>query len=153
MKAAPTSTLGRRCASLSWHLLRGGGAGVADIAYLVGRHRPDLALLQEARTATDALPGLLGGHFVRKAMPRRDHGLAAWSPCPFRDQSGWSFRKLVSSTCQSQSFGPLLPRLVLVVRLGTMQVATVHLGHGQRANRRHFRQLLDRQPWLDNGNR
>ena len=31
---------------LSWNLLKANGAGVADIARLVERHRPDLVLMQ-----------------------------------------------------------------------------------------------------------
>ena len=47
---------------------------------LVEEHRPDLLLLQEATKEMENLPNLVGGHFYRDPLPRRIHGLAAWSP-------------------------------------------------------------------------
>ena len=133
---------------LSWNLLRTGGARVPEVARLAERHRPDLLLLQEATAAIDALPGLLGGHFVREAMPGRDHGPAAWSPSPFEAAT-------MALPCAGRLdlpvpiFRAVLPRLALVVRQDGVQAANVHLDHGQRANRRQLRHLLDHLPGLD----
>ena len=133
---------------LSWNLLKTDGAGVSDVARLVERHRPDLLLLQEATEGIDALAGLLGGHFAREAMPGRNHGPAAWSPLPFEAST-------VALPCADRLdlpapiFRAVLPRLALVVRQGALQVANVHLDHGQRANRRQLRHLQDHLLRLD----
>jgi exonuclease III len=60
---------------ISWNVLRWIGATAADLAALIESHSPDLLLLQEATTDIDALPTLAGGHFWRRSMPRRIHGL------------------------------------------------------------------------------
>ncbi len=133
---------------LSWNLLKTRGAGATEVARLAERHRPDLLLLQEATAAIDALPSLLGGHFARRAMPGRDHGPAAWSPRPFDALA-------VALPCAGRLdlpvpiFRAMLPRLALVVRQDGLQAANVHLDHGQRANRRQLRHLLDHLPGLD----
>ena len=133
---------------LSWNLLKTGGAGVPEVARLVERHRPDLLLLQEATAAINALRSLLGGQFACRAMPGRDHGPAAWSPRPFEVEA-------VALPCAGRLdlpvpvFRAVLPRLALVVRQDGLEVANVHLDHGQRANRRQLRHLLDHLPGLD----
>ncbi len=133
---------------LSWNLLKADGAGVPDVVRLVERHRPDLLLLQEATEAIEALPGVLGGHFARAPMPGRDHGPAAWSPLPFEVDT-------VALPCAGRLdlpvpiFRAVLPRLALVLRQDALQVANVHLDHGQRANRRQLRHLHHRLPRLD----
>lgn len=133
---------------LSWNLLRKAGAGVDDIRRLVEAHRPDLLLLQEATAGIDALPVALGGSYVRQAMEGRGHGPAAWSPHPF-----------AATTVALPLAGRLdlpLPvlrlvarRIALVVGLDGIEVAGVHLDHGQRANRRQLRHLLASRPELD----
>ncbi len=133
---------------LSWNLLKRRGASASDIARLVERHRPDLLLMQEATLSTDALPGLLGGHYVRRAMPRRDNGPAAWSVSPFEAV----FTPLPAATRLDLPVPILrstLPRHALVVRAGTLEVANVHLDHGQLANRRQLRHLLRTHLSLD----
>ena len=133
---------------LSWNLLKADGAGVADIARLVKRHRPDLVLLQEATGAIDALQGRLGGRFAREAMPGRHHGPAAWSPLAF-EAVAVALPLAGRLDLPVPIFRAVLPRLALLVRQGELQVANVHLDHGQRANRRQLRHLRDRLPGLD----
>ena len=133
---------------LSWNLLRRRGAGVEDIRRLVEAHRPDLVLLQEATARIDALPHRLGGSYARHEMEGRGHGLAAWSlrpftaePVPLPPATRLDFPVPVRRR--------LTRRIALVVRLEGAEVANVHLDHGQRANRRALRHLLDRCPRLD----
>ena len=133
---------------LSWNLLRNDGAGAADVARLIERHRPDLVLMQEATEAVDALPGLAGGHFVRRPMARRRHGLAAWRNAPFEASelslpvgTRWDLPPAVRRS--------LAPRHALVVRIPDgPTIATVHLDHGQNANRRQLRHLAASVPAL-----
>lgn len=137
---------------LSWNLLRWGGAGVEDVRRLVEAHRPDLVLLQEASAGIDALPDALGGRLTRREMEGRGHGLAAWSLHPFTADA-------VALPLATRLDFPmpirrrLRGRIALVVRLGgvgiaDLQVANVHLDHGQRANRRQLRHLLGQFPQL-----
>lgn len=133
---------------LSWNLLTWVGAGVDDICRLVEAHRPDLVLLQEATSSIDVLPDCLGGHYVRKPMSRRSHGLAAWSPHPFIPVS----IILPSATrfdLPVPVFRLMAPRLALVVELDGYEIANVHLDHGQLANRRQLGHLLESRPGLD----
>ncbi len=133
---------------LSWNLLRNGGAGAVDVARLIERHRPDLVLMQEATEAVDGLRGLVGGHYVRRPMTRRRHGLAAWRGAPFETAelslpvgTRWDIPPAVSRS--------LAPRHALVVRIPDgPTVAAVHLDHGQIANRRQLRHIAARVPAL-----
>ena len=127
---------------LSWNLLKAGGASVTDIGHLVERHRPDLLLMQEATAPIDALPGRLGGHYVRRPMERRSNGPAAWSPQPF-EAIAVTLPTATRFDLPVPVFRLVSPRLALVVRLGSLEVANVHLDHGQLANRRQLRHLLD----------
>ncbi len=133
---------------LSWNLLRRGGAGVDDIRCLVEAHRPDLVLLQEATAGIDALPNTLGGSYARREMERRNHGPAAWSLRPFT----------VTTVALPLATRLDLPapvrrrvtrRVALIVQWDGIQIANVHLDHGQFANRRQLRHLLDHHPRLD----
>ena len=133
---------------LSWNLLRTAGASVADVGRLVERHRPDLVLLQEATEPIDALPGQIGGHYVRSAMLRRNHGPAAWSPQPF-EAATVALPLANRFDLPVPIFRVVSTRTALVVRLGSLQIANVHLDHGQLANRRQLRHLLDRHKQLD----
>ena len=132
---------------LSWNLLKARGAVGGDIRRLVDAHRPDLLLMQEATGQIDTLPELLGGSYVRKAMQQRNHGPAAWSPVPFESIA-------VPLPLASRLDLPVAvlrlvqPRIALIVRLGGIEFATVHLDHGQFANRRQLRHLLDSRPGL-----
>ncbi len=133
---------------LSWNLLRNDGARATDVARLIERHRPDLVLMQEATDAVDALPSLVGGHYVRRPMARRRHGLAAWRDAPFEAielalpvGTRWDLPPAVRRS--------LAPRHALVVRLPDgPTVAAVHLDHGQTANRRQLRHITATVPEL-----
>jgi endonuclease/exonuclease/phosphatase family metal-dependent hydrolase len=138
---------------LSWNLLRRRGAGVEDICRLVEAHRPDLVLLQEATAGIDTLPDALGGHYARREMEGRGHGLAAWSLRPFTAGT-------VALPPAARLDIPvpvrrcLTRRIALIVRLdgieiANLQIANVHLDHGQFANRRQLRHVLDQCPQLD----
>ena len=133
---------------LSWNLLKQDGAGTAEISRLVARHRPDLLLMQEATASIDALPALIGGHYVRRALPRRSNGPAAWSEHPF-EATTQPLPVATRLDLPVPVFRAVLPRHALVVRIGSLQVATVHLDHGQWANRRQLRHLLAQRPGLD----
>lgn len=126
---------------LSWNVLKEAGARAEDVAALIERHRPDLLLLQEATPAMDGLPGLVGGHYLRREMAKRGHGPAAWSPLPFEAETV-GLARATSFDLPVPVFRTIAPRLALVVRLGGLVVANVHLDHGQRANRRQLRHLL-----------
>ena len=131
---------------LSWNLLRRRGARVEDIRRLVETHRPDLVLLQEATAGIDALPDVLGGSYARREMKGRGHGPAVWSLRPFTAE-------VVPLPPATRVDFPvplrrLIGRIALVVRLDGTEVANVHLDHGQLANRRALRHLLDQHPRL-----
>ena len=133
---------------LSWNLLKAAGASASDIGRLVERHRPDLVLLQEATDPIDALPDLIGGHYVRRAMARRKHGLAAWSPQHLTDTTV-ALPLATRLDLPVPIFRAVSTRIALVIGLGSLEVANVHLDHGQRANRRQLRHLLDSHKGLD----
>lgn len=132
---------------LSWNLLMRAGAGTADIRRLVDTHHPDLVLLQEATTAIDRLPELLGGQYVRRAMPGRSHGLAAWSESPFTTETV-SLPAAGRLDIPVPIFRSIAPRIALVVRILGVDIANVHLDHGQWANRRQLRHLLASCPGI-----
>ena len=132
---------------LSWNLLKKDGAGVDDIRRLVDAHHPDLVLMQEATAAIDALPEQLGGSYFRRPMHGRNHGLAAWSSRPFTSTSV----TLPSATrldLPVPVFRLIEQRIALIVDYGGNTLATVHLDHGQLANRRQLRHLLHTCPKL-----
>ncbi len=134
---------------LSWNLLKHAGAGVAEIGRLIERHRPDLLLMQEATARIDALPGAVGGGcYVREPMAGRDNGLAAWSPHPF-DAVTMKLPAATRLDLPVPVFRSVAPRLALMVRARGLLVANVHLDHGQWANRRQLRQLLQGRPLPD----
>lgn len=122
----PTSPLALRV--LSWNVLRRTGAAPEDVADLIGRHRPDLVLLQEADRGMDKLPELVGGVFARDAFPGRIHGPAVWSVQPIRRP------RLVRLP------GGRTRRHAQVVELRGVTIVNVHLGHGQLTCRRQLRE-------------
>ena len=132
---------------LSWNLLRRRGAGVDDICRLVEIHRPGLVLLQEATAHIDALPDALGGSYVRREMEGRGHGLAAWSLRPFT-AAAVPLPPATRLDAPAPVRRRLTRRLALVVQLDGVEIANVHLDHGQLANRRALRHLLDQRPRL-----
>ena len=132
---------------LSWNLLRRGGAGVEDIRRLVETHRPDLVLLQEATARIDALPDALGGSYARREMEGRGHGLAVWSLCPFTADTV-ALPPATRLDLPVPVRRRLTRRIALIVHLDGIEIANVHLDHGQRANRRALRLLLHQCPRL-----
>ena len=120
---------------ISWNLLRLTGATVGEVAALVRRERPDLLLMQEATTAMNALPSLLGGHYARVPLPGRIHGLAMWSPSAVP----------VPRVLHLPS-GALVDRVCQIVELPGFSVANVHLSHGQLLNRRQLRHIAAHLP-------
>lgn len=116
---------------ISWNLLRLTGASVEDVAGLVRREQPDLLLMQEATREMDALPDILGGHYVRCPLPGRIHGLAMWQPNEFHAPP-------IILRLQS---GALVQRVAQMVDLGPFAVANVHLSHGQVLNRRQLNRI------------
>jgi endonuclease/exonuclease/phosphatase family metal-dependent hydrolase len=133
---------------LSWNLLWKGGARVDDVCRLIEQHRPDLVLLQEATAEIDALPAMLGGSYARKPMEQRSHGLAAWSPTSFTT-TAVALPRATLLDLPVPMRRLLVSRLALVVRLDQIEIANVHLDHGQRANRRQLRHLIDSYPQLN----
>ena len=132
---------------LSWNLLRTGGAGVDDIRRLVNAHQPDLVLMQEATAPIDALPDRLGGNYLRAPMHRRKHGLAAWSPRPFATMTV-ALPLATRLDLPAPVFRLVEQRIALIVHIGATELATVHLDHGQFANRHQLRHLLHVCPKL-----
>ena len=132
---------------LSWNLLKNGGAGVDDIRGLVDAHHPDLVLMQEATAIIDALPERIGGCYVREPMQGRNHGLAAWSSHPFTATTV-ALPIATRLDLPTPVFRLLERRIALIVRYGGTELATVHLDHGQLANRRQLRHVLHSCPKL-----
>jgi endonuclease/exonuclease/phosphatase (EEP) superfamily protein YafD len=116
---------------ISWNLLRLTGAAVEDVAALVEQQRPDLLLMQEATASLHALPSLVGGCFHRVPLPRRIHGLAAWSPHDLPTPATLALPV-------SRMPGRVPPRVAQFVELGGISFANVHLSHGQILNRRQL---------------
>ncbi len=132
---------------LSWNLLQRRGAGVDDIRRLVEAHRPDLVLLQEATAAIDALPESLGGTYARREMERRNHGPAAWSLRPFT-AAAVALPLATRLDLPVPVLRRVARRVALVILLDGIEIANVHLDHGQLANRRQLRHLLGDRPGL-----
>jgi endonuclease/exonuclease/phosphatase (EEP) superfamily protein YafD len=113
---------------ISWNLLHKGGATLGAVASLIEAERPDLLVMQETLQDLDALPGRIGGHYARVALPGRRHGLAAWSPAPFAEEP---------APLPLQP-GMVVRRVCQIIRLAGFSVANVHLSHGQLLNRRQL---------------
>ncbi len=121
---------------VSWNLLRTVGASLDDVARLIDAERPDLLLMQEATTAIDRLQDRIGGHYARSPLPGRIHGVACWSPHPFRS----------APTVHPLQPGTLIRRVCQVIDIGPFSVANVHLSHGQMLNRRQLRLIATLLP-------
>ncbi len=119
---------------VSWNLLRTVGATLDDVVRLIDAERPDLLLMQEATTAIDRLQDRIGGHYARSPLPGRIHGVACWSPRPFR------------SAVHPLQPGTLIRRVCQVIDIGPFSVANVHLSHGQMLNRRQLRLIATLLP-------
>jgi endonuclease/exonuclease/phosphatase (EEP) superfamily protein YafD len=113
---------------VSWNLLRLTGAAVEDVAALARREQPDILLMQEATKEMAALPDLVGGYFYWQPLPKRIHGLAAWSPHALAPPETLPLPV-------SRMPGRVPRRVAQLVRLGRLTLANVHLSHGQWLNR------------------
>ena len=129
-----TDALG--CVIVSWNLLRTVGASLDDVARLIDEEQPDLLLMQEATVAIDRLQDRIGGHYARSPLPGRIHGVACWSPHPFRK----------APTVHPLQPGTLIRRVCQVIDMGSFSVANVHLSHGQMLNRRQLRLIATLLP-------
>ena len=118
-------------AIVSWNLLRTVGASIEDVIRLIRDERPDLLLMQEATVEIDRLAERIGGHYARSPLPGRIHGVACWSPLPFRS----------APTVHALQPGTLIRRVCQVIDMGEFAVANVHLSHGQVLNRRQLRRI------------
>ncbi len=121
---------------VSWNLLRTVGASLDDVVRLIDAERPDLLLMQEATMAIDRLQDRIGGHYARSPLPGRIHGVACWSPHPFRS----------APTVHPLQPGTLIRRVCQVIDIGPFSVANVHLSHGQMLNRRQLRLIATLLP-------
>lgn len=116
---------------ISWNLLRTTGASIDDVMRLIRDEQPDLLLMQEATMEIDRLADRIGGHYARSPLPGRIHGVACWSPLPFRSEP----------TVHPLQPGTLIRRVCQVIDMGEFAVANVHLSHGQMLNRRQLRRI------------
>ena len=126
----------KRLKIVSWNLLHRSGAVVEDIAGLVELETPDLFLMQEATSAIETLPELVGGQFFKQPWPGRNHWLAAWSP-------NHPARAEVLELPSSKMPGRLPPRFAQLLDFNDMTIANVHLSHGQILNRLQLRKIAD----------
>lgn len=120
----------------SWNVMRGTGAGPADVAALIAARSPDLVLLQEAGPAFLSLPALSGGGYAALPFEGRADGLGAWSP---RGTPAFDSLPLPAGTAGRDA----RPRRAMVVRCAGWEAANVHLSHGQRLNRRQLAAVAD----------
>lgn len=112
---------------LSWNLLRRVGATCEDVARLIEAQNIDVALLQEATVDMEALPSLIGGAFVRHALPGRIHGPAIWA------RNGMARPRRLPLESRA------IRRHALIADIGGTSFACVHLSHGQLLCRRQAR--------------
>lgn len=116
---------------VSWNLLRRIGATCEDLARLIESQRVDIALLQEATSEFEALPSLVGGAFVRHALPGRIHGPAIWA------RNGLARPRRVPLVSRG------IRRHAVLADIDGVSFASVHLSHGQLLCRRQAREASD----------
>ncbi|MBE7210842.1 MAG: endonuclease/exonuclease/phosphatase family protein [Gluconacetobacter diazotrophicus] len=116
---------------ISWNLLHTVGSSADEVTRVIEDHRPDLLLMQEATQAIDRLPERIGGFYARSPLPGRIHGVACWSPKPFR----------APPTVHRLPDGAMFRRICQIIELDGFAVANVHLSHGQVLNRRQLRRI------------
>jgi endonuclease/exonuclease/phosphatase (EEP) superfamily protein YafD len=116
---------------ISWNLLRLTGASLSDVVRLIEREQPDILLMQEATKIMDGLTARVGGEYRRTLLPNRIHGLAVWTPKPFTQPP-----QIVPLPS-----GAMFDRIGMVLDLGPIAIANVHLSHGQLLNRRQLRSI------------
>ncbi|WP_173577454.1 endonuclease/exonuclease/phosphatase family protein [Acetobacter fallax] len=132
---------------LSWNVWAHGHARPGNVSRLITALQPDLVLLQEATSVMDALPQLAGGHYRRITAPERNNGPAAWSPAPFEsDEFILPLGKQLDVPIAI--LRKIALRGALIIHQNGLEIANVHLDHGQFANRRQLRSLLRAYPDL-----
>jgi endonuclease/exonuclease/phosphatase (EEP) superfamily protein YafD len=133
---------------ISWNLLHSRGAGLADVLGLIETYSPDLLLLQEATSAIDGLEKA-GGSYVRHFMPNRSNGLAAWSAHGFKHLATLNLPPGLKWDLRPPRLRSGRQRIALILEFGGIQIANVHLDHGQRSNRRQLRHIVSTHPLVD----
>ena len=121
---------------ITWNLLHRAGANIDEVERLIVHEQPDLMLMQETTDRIDILPTRIGGHYARDPLPGRSHGLAAWSPKPFRQPPAALLLQP----------GVFVRRVCQIIDLGHISFANVHLSHGQILNRRQLRRISEILP-------
>jgi endonuclease/exonuclease/phosphatase (EEP) superfamily protein YafD len=116
---------------MSWNLLRRIGATCDDLARLLESQHVDIALLQEVTVEFEALPSLVGGAFVRHALPGRIHGPAIWA------RNGLARPRRVPLVSRG------IRRHAVLADIDGVSFASVHLSHGQLLCRRQAREASD----------
>jgi endonuclease/exonuclease/phosphatase family metal-dependent hydrolase len=133
---------------ISWNLLHSRGAGLEDVLNLIDLYSPDLLLLQEATSAIDGLERA-GGHYVRRLMPSRSNGLAAWSAHGFRHLATLDLPPGLEWDLRPPQMQSGRHRIALILEFAGIQIANVHLDHGQRSNRVQLRHIVAAHPFVD----
>lgn len=116
---------------VSWNLLRRVGATCEELARLIDTQHVDIALLQEVTAEFEALPSLVGGAFVRHALPGRIHGPAIWA------RNGLDRPRRVPLVSRG------IRRHAVLADVDGVSFASVHLSHGQLLCRRQAREASD----------
>jgi endonuclease/exonuclease/phosphatase (EEP) superfamily protein YafD len=119
---------------VSWNLYYRSGASLDDVLEVIERENPDLLLMQEATPAIDEVVSIAGGSYHRQPWHDKKYGLAAWSAS---SQLETRLIELPISVIP----GIFPRRASQVVNLGSMNIANVHLSHGQVLNRRQLRAI------------
>ncbi len=133
---------------VSWNLLHTRGAGLDDVLRLIEAHSPDILLMQEATSVVDGLERI-GGSYIRHLMPNRSNGLAAWSAQGFRHIATLTLPPGLKWDLRPPQTKWGRPRIALILEFAGVQIANVHLDHGQRSNRRQLRRIVAAHPGVD----
>lgn len=128
-QAQPAPHAGLRI--VSWNLLRRVGATCDELARLIEAQHVDIALLQEVTAEFESLPSLVGGAFVRHALPGRIHGPAIWA------RNGFARPRRVPLVSRG------IRRHAVLADVDGVSFASVHLSHGQLLCRRQAREASD----------
>ena len=119
-----------------------------DVLSLINTYSPDLLLLQEATSAVDGLHRA-GGRYIRHLMPGRSNGLAAWSAQGFRHLDTLHLPLGLRWDLRPPQSKPGRQRIALILEFAGIQIANVHLDHGQRSNRRQLRHIVAAHAGVD----
>jgi endonuclease/exonuclease/phosphatase family metal-dependent hydrolase len=133
---------------ISWNLLHTRGAGLEDVLGLIETYSPDLLLLQEATSAIDRIE-MDGDSYTRCLMPSRSNGLAAWSAKGFRHVDTVHLPPGLKWDLRPPHYRSGRQRIALILEFEGIQIANVHLDHGQRSNRQQLRHIVAAHPAVD----